>query len=131
MLAAAGAGNLVIRSSEHGVILAGVNSQRPFLPAPERQRIEQEPLRFPGFDILLGEAVFVGGGEVSLLTQNSRRLMLPVTVARSTGEAQNDNVGTVMANGPDHVRQDALASPFLDGLLGCLAKTEVDRAREE
>jgi len=56
---------------------------------------------------------------------------MPMTVARGSGEAQDHDVRPEAADVPHHVGQHFVARPLRQRFVGCLRKTEVDRAGKE
>ena len=57
--------------------------------------------------------------------------MLPVAIARSSGEAQHNNVRLEPPDDPHHIAENLVVSPFLKCFLWCLGETEIDGPREK
>jgi hypothetical protein len=57
--------------------------------------------------------------------------MLPVPVPRSPGKTQDDDVGPVFADHPNHVGKQMFAAPLLQSFRGCLRKSEIDSPGEK
>ncbi len=124
--AAAHAGDLGVGEPQQRVVRAGVHPNPAGGSPAETAR--HEPLGLPRLHPtqLLGKARLVGCGDVRLPGQDSGRLVVPVPAA----VANDKHVGAKAPDGPDHVSQDRLAPPFLEGLLGGLRKPKIDRPRE-
>src|SRR5580700_7849536 len=99
----------------------------------EAEHVPHDPRGLPWFHPfqLLREARFVGGGEERLLAQNRRRLVLAVPVARRARKPQNNHVGPESPDHPDHVAENLLVSPFLEGFGARLGEAEVDGSRKK
>ena len=140
MHAAAHAGDLAIRNSQHGIVCAGIHfdasrSGGGFLLhfLGEAERIEKQPPRLPRLDELqlLREAAGIGRREERFFAEDGGNLVLAVSVLRRAGKAENDHVGTEAANDPHDVGKDALAAPFGESLFRRFGVAEVDGAGEE
>ncbi len=54
-----------------------------------------------------------------------------MAVARRAGEAEDDDIGLVAADDPDHIREDLVVAPFFEGFLRGFGEPEIDGAGEE
>ena len=79
----------------------------------------------------IAEPPGIGGRVERLIGQNAARLVLPVPVARCTGEDRYDHLGTVGADHRDDVPEDLLLRPVGERFIRALGETIVESAREE
>ncbi len=112
MHGAAHAGDLAVRIAEERIVDAGIDFDAAgkffgflLLFGGEGEGVPHEALRFPGTDPLelLGEAGGIGGGEIGFFPEDGGGLMLTVSVARSAGETEDNDVGLEAADDPDDV----------------------------
>ena len=137
---AAQAGNFAVRLTENRIVFTGIEFDavrhgRRFLLLfrSEGESIEHQARSVPGLDVLQLFRKFcgVGGGKVSFLAENGRGLMLAVSIARCAGEAEHHDIGLIAADHPDHVGENGVVAPFLDGFFGGFREAEINGAREE
>src|SRR5258708_4918983 len=120
--AAAHARYFAVGMAEHWIVLARIDLSAilelrvlAFLLRREGEHVPHQPLRLPWLYPLqlLRKTIRIGGGGERLSAENRRRLVLPMPVARSAGEAQNDDIRLKLPDHPDHVAQDFIVPPFL------------------
>ena len=118
--------------AQQRIELRGLQLDRPVLIGTDVVHVKL--LRLPGlqpFANLLREARGIGGSAKRLTRQNSRGLMMAVTVARVALKASADHIRTEGANHPHHVAQrDIVTAPLLERLFWSLGETEIGDPRE-
>src|SRR6266478_9280604 len=57
--------------------------------------------------------------------------MLPVPVARRSGETQHDHVRLEAPDDPHHVAENVVVPPLLKSFFRCLGESEIDRSRKK
>ena len=114
--------------------LDGVVLCRTLIAAEGADVVDIQFLGLPGrqpLGDLLGKAVRIGGGSKSFTRQNSRGLMIAMTVAVGAAKARDDHVWTKGADYAHHVGQrDIVTLPFLKSLVGSLGESKVCDASE-
>ena len=73
----------------------------------------------------------IGRRGEGFLAQNPGRLMLAVAIPRRTAESQDDHVRAVTPDHPNHVGEDAIMAPLLQGLVRGAGEAEIDSAGEK
>src|SRR5207302_1029174 len=73
----------------------------------------------------------ISGGRKRLTSENRRRLVMPVSIARSPSETQNNDVRTESPDVPHDISQHAIARPLGQRFRGGFRESEIDSAREE
>jgi hypothetical protein len=79
---------------------------------------------------LLGKAGRIAGSIERFLAKNRRSLMLAVTVRRRSAETQDHDIRALLADNPDHVREDSVVPPFFFSFLLGFGEAEIDRPGE-
>src|SRR5215469_762755 len=99
-------GELCVRSSEQGILFAGVQFYRPvFIRAggrtPGANVADVELLRLPGLEALFelfGEALGVSGSAKGFLGEEAGGLVVSVAIPGGAGEARDEDVGAKRPN---------------------------------
>src|SRR5471030_2751167 len=101
--------------------------------SPAEARGLNDPPGAPWLDILqlFGKAGCIGCRGEGFMAQNGRSLVLAVAIARRAAESANDHVGPVAPDHPNHIRKNAVVTPFLQSFSRGPGETEVDGAGEE
>src|SRR5437016_9180021 len=114
--------------------LDGVVLCRTLIAAEGADVVDIQFLGLPGrqpLGDLLGKAVRIGGGSKSFTRQNSRGLMIAMSVAVAAAKARDDHVWTKGADYAHHVGQrDIVTLRFLKSLVGSLGESKVCDASE-
>ncbi len=99
----------------------------------KRAGIPHQTLGLPGLHPLqlFRKSLGIGGSGERFPAEDRGDLMLAMAIARCAAESKDDHVGTKAADHPNHVAQDFLAAPLLEGLFGSFGESEVDGAGKE
>src|SRR5215472_10606310 len=112
VLAPAHSGDLAVRIAQRRRVLAQVNLNPPgrvrsflLLLGIERCNVLHQPLGLPGLNVfkLLRELARIGRRRYRFLTQNRRRLVVPMSVPRSPCKPQDNYIGPETPDIPDDV----------------------------
>ena len=132
-------GKLQVRHPQGRTLLSRIYPHRPVpvrtLIAPKRTDIVHIHLfRLPGqqtFLQLLRETVRIRRRAKRLARQNSRRLVIPMSITLGTAKARDDDVRTKCPNHSHNIGQGYIVSlPLLKGLVRILRETEICHSRE-
>jgi len=129
--AQADAGEVAEGLAQPRAVLAGVGADRPVLVLAHTAHVQLEGL--PGtqpFRNLLRKHRGIACGAEGVLGHQPGGLVIAVTVARVSLEAGDQHQRAVDAHDPDHLAQDVLLAPLLQGLVEPFGEAVIDDARE-
>src|SRR6185295_19366481 len=127
--------DFVVGTSEGGIIFADIDRDAAGLRLPAAlagtsSGIEIQFLRLPRFSVF-GIKLWIGGRLECFRSDDTRGLMVSVTVAWSSREAGNDNFRPELTDDANIVSDEFVVSPFLERLGRRLRKPEFVHGREE
>ena len=126
MLAPAPHGQLVVGSAKHGIQATGLQGDRGALRVAPCAPVElQRRPRLRPHAQMLRKTAGIAGSLERLPRQQAGRLVLAVSVRRSSAEHRHNDLGTEGANHPDDVAEQRVSRPVLERFLGRLRIAEV------